>query len=77
MDRKNFIKKSLLGAVGITTGASTLSAKNVNLKKRNMLDGPKKYGAPKVTNDCWGEDLQGWWLIFVVVAASATVAWLV
>ena len=32
MDRKNFIKKSLLGAVGVTTGASTLSAKNVKSK---------------------------------------------
>ena len=32
MDRKNFIKKSLLGAAGVTTGASTLSAKNVKSK---------------------------------------------
>lgn len=30
MDRKNFIKKSLLGAVGVATGSTALNAKNVN-----------------------------------------------
>ena len=29
MDRKNFIKKTILGAVGVTTGASALNAKDV------------------------------------------------
>lgn len=32
MDRKNFLKKTLLGAAGVATGATTLSAKNVKLK---------------------------------------------
>ena len=32
MDRKKFIKKSLLGAAGIVAGTSTLRAKNVKLK---------------------------------------------
>ena len=32
MDRKNFIKKSLLGAAGVATAAATLRAKNVKLK---------------------------------------------
>ena len=32
MDRKNFIKKTLLGAAGVATGATTLRAKNVKLK---------------------------------------------
>lgn len=32
MDRKNFLKKTLLGAAGVATGATTLRAKNVKLK---------------------------------------------
>lgn len=32
MDRKNFIKKTLLGAAGVATGATTLGAKNIKLK---------------------------------------------
>ena len=32
MDRKNFLKKTLLGATGVATGATTLRAKNVKLK---------------------------------------------
>lgn len=32
MNRKNFIKKTLLGAAGVAAGASTLRAKNVRLK---------------------------------------------
>ena len=33
MDRKDFIKKSLLGAAGVVAGASSLKAKNVRLKE--------------------------------------------
>ncbi len=33
MDRKNFIKKSLLGGLSVAAGANTLKAKNVKLKK--------------------------------------------
>ncbi|MFT4667652.1 MAG: redox-sensitive bicupin YhaK (pirin superfamily) [Ulvibacter sp.] len=32
MDRKNFIKKTILGAVGVTTGAAALNAKDVKLE---------------------------------------------
>jgi redox-sensitive bicupin YhaK (pirin superfamily) len=32
MDRKEFVKKSLLGVAGLTTGSATLRAKNVRLK---------------------------------------------
>lgn len=35
MDRKKFIKKSLLGAAGIATGSTALRASNVKLKKSN------------------------------------------
>lgn len=33
MNRKNFLKKSLLGAAGVATGSSVLKAKNVKLKE--------------------------------------------
>lgn len=33
MDRKNFIRKTLLGAVGVVTGSATLKANNGNSKK--------------------------------------------
>ncbi|MEL6943963.1 MAG: pirin family protein, partial [Bacteroidota bacterium] len=35
MDRKKFIKKSLLGAAGVAAGSSVLKANNVRLKKSN------------------------------------------
>ncbi|MEN0045983.1 MAG: pirin family protein [Bacteroidota bacterium] len=35
MDRKKFIKKSLLGAAGVATGSSVLRASNVKLRKSN------------------------------------------
>lgn len=38
MDRKNFIKKSLLGAAGLTAGSNMLTAKNTQSKKKSNYD---------------------------------------
>jgi len=50
MDRKNFIKKSLLGAAGVATGSATLKASNIKVKKSTYDNLMKQVGFNHLPN---------------------------